>query len=73
MAYLIGLYMYVSLPVQGVGSRLMAKMGYIHGQGLGRDGEGRAEPVPIMLLPQGLVIKVFVFFFNQFFCQATSK
>ena len=31
----------------------MAKMGYIHGQGLGRDGEGRAEPVPIMLLPQG--------------------
>ncbi|KAK3728695.1 hypothetical protein RRG08_041879 [Elysia crispata] len=38
---------------KGVGSRLMAKMGYIHGQGLGRDGEGRAEPVPIMLLPQG--------------------
>ncbi|GFS03776.1 zinc finger CCCH-type with G patch domain-containing protein [Elysia marginata] len=38
---------------KGVGSRLMAKMGYIHGQGLGRSGEGRAEPVPIMLLPQG--------------------
>ncbi|GFO15781.1 Zinc finger ccch-type with g patch domain-containing protein [Plakobranchus ocellatus] len=37
----------------GVGSRLMAKMGYIAGQGLGPSGEGRAEPVPIMLLPQG--------------------
>lgn len=38
---------------KGVGSKLMAKMGYVHGQGLGRSGEGRAEPVPIMLLPQG--------------------
>ncbi|XP_012945956.1 zinc finger CCCH-type with G patch domain-containing protein [Aplysia californica] len=38
---------------KGIGSKLMAKMGYITGQGLGRHGDGRAEPVPILLLPQG--------------------
>ncbi|CAG5135884.1 unnamed protein product, partial [Candidula unifasciata] len=38
---------------KGIGSKLMAKMGYITGQGLGPQGDGRAEPVPIMLLPQG--------------------
>ncbi|KAH9488480.1 hypothetical protein Btru_062315 [Bulinus truncatus] len=38
---------------KGIGSKLMAKMGYITGQGLGPEGTGRAEPVPIMLLPQG--------------------
>lgn len=38
---------------KGIGSRLLTKMGYIPGQGLGRDGEGRVEPVPIQLLPQG--------------------
>ena len=32
----------------------MSKMGYIAGQGLGRDGAGRTEPVPIQLLPQGM-------------------
>jgi len=39
--------------MQGVGSRIMAKMGYVVGQGLGKNSEGRAEPVPIQLLPQG--------------------
>jgi len=39
--------------VQGVGSRIMARMGYVVGQGLGRNSEGRAEPVTIQLLPQG--------------------
>ncbi|CAL1527389.1 unnamed protein product [Lymnaea stagnalis] len=38
---------------KGIGSKLMAKMGYITGQGLGPQGTGRAEPVPIQLLPQG--------------------
>jgi len=32
----------------------MASMGYVVGQGLGRNNEGRAEPVPIELLPQGI-------------------
>ncbi|KAK3610986.1 hypothetical protein CHS0354_015102 [Potamilus streckersoni] len=38
---------------RGIGSKLMLKMGYIHGQGLGKNGEGRAEPVPIQVLPAG--------------------
>ncbi|BFZ20383.1 hypothetical protein BsWGS_23422 [Bradybaena similaris] len=41
------------IHTKGIGSKLMAKMGYITGQGLGPQGDGRAEPVPIMLLPQG--------------------
>ena len=31
----------------------MQKMGYIMGDGLGRNKKGRAEPVPIQLLPVG--------------------
>ena len=38
---------------QGIGSRLLTKMGYVPGQGLGKAGEGRVQPVPIQLLPQG--------------------
>lgn len=38
---------------KGFGSRIMAKMGYIVGQGLGKNGEGKAEPVPIEVLPSG--------------------
>ena len=38
---------------RGIGSKLMAKMGYIVGQGLGKRSQGRAEPVPIHLIPQG--------------------
>ncbi|XP_052268734.1 zinc finger CCCH-type with G patch domain-containing protein-like [Dreissena polymorpha] len=37
---------------QGIGSRLLQKMGYVPGKGLGCRGEGRVEPVPIQLLPQ---------------------
>ncbi|XP_013410712.1 zinc finger CCCH-type with G patch domain-containing protein [Lingula anatina] len=38
---------------KGIGSKLMLKMGYVMGEGLGKNGEGRAEPVPIKLLPPG--------------------
>ncbi|ESP04471.1 hypothetical protein LOTGIDRAFT_170716 [Lottia gigantea] len=38
---------------RGIGSKLMCKMGYIVGQGLGKDGQGKAEPVPIQLIPKG--------------------
>ena len=31
----------------------MSKMGYEPGKGLGKDGAGRVQPVPIQLLPQG--------------------
>lgn len=38
---------------KGIGSRLMAKMGYVLGSGLGREGEGRLEPVQAMVFPPG--------------------
>ncbi|KAK6195206.1 hypothetical protein SNE40_000680 [Patella caerulea] len=38
---------------KGIGSKLMIKMGYIIGQGLGKNGDGKAEPVPIQLIPKG--------------------
>ncbi len=38
---------------RGVGSRLMAKMGYVTGAGLGRSSEGRVLPVPARVYPQG--------------------
>ncbi|GFR00897.1 zinc finger CCCH-type with G patch domain-containing protein, partial [Trichonephila clavata] len=33
--------------------KLMAKMGYVWGQGLGKDSDGRIEPVEAIVLPKG--------------------
>ena len=41
---------------KGIGSKLMASMGYIHGTGLGKQCEGRREPVPILIYPPGCSI-----------------
>ncbi|XP_075882690.1 zinc finger CCCH-type with G patch domain-containing protein [Nelusetta ayraudi] len=38
---------------RGIGSRLMLKMGYEYGKGLGRQQEGRVEPVMAVVLPKG--------------------
>ncbi|XP_066999121.2 zinc finger CCCH-type with G patch domain-containing protein [Anabrus simplex] len=38
---------------KGIGSRLMAQMGYVTGTGLGKFGEGRIEPVEAVVLPAG--------------------
>ena len=37
----------------------MTKMGYEPGKGLGKDGEGCVEQVPIQLLPQGTILTSF--------------
>uniref|UniRef100_UPI00398F497E zinc finger CCCH-type with G patch domain-containing protein n=1 Tax=Pristiophorus japonicus TaxID=55135 RepID=UPI00398F497E len=38
---------------RGMGSKLMIKMGYEFGKGLGRNAEGRVEPVQAVVLPPG--------------------
>lgn len=38
---------------RGIGSKLLAKMGYVLGKGLGRNLEGRVEPVQAVVLPRG--------------------
>ncbi|KAI1897032.1 hypothetical protein AGOR_G00078940 [Albula goreensis] len=38
---------------RGIGSKLMVKMGYEFGKGLGRNAEGRVEPVLAVVLPKG--------------------
>lgn len=35
----------------GFGSRMLYKMGYMAGHGLGKDGRGRTSPVPVVVLP----------------------
>ncbi|XP_065191169.1 zinc finger CCCH-type with G patch domain-containing protein-like [Sycon ciliatum] len=37
----------------GFGSKMLSKMGYVAGHGLGKDLEGRVEPVKIEVLPPG--------------------
>ncbi|XP_045385339.1 zinc finger CCCH-type with G patch domain-containing protein [Lemur catta] len=38
---------------RGIGSRLLTKMGYEFGKGLGRHAEGRVEPIHAVVLPRG--------------------
>jgi len=38
-----------SISANNLGFKMMEKMGYKQGEGLGKKGEGRAEPVPIRL------------------------
>ncbi|KAM5135961.1 zinc finger CCCH-type with G patch domain-containing protein [Mantella aurantiaca] len=38
---------------RGIGSKLLARMGYEFGKGLGRNSEGRIEPVQAVVLPKG--------------------
>lgn len=38
---------------RGIGSKLLARMGYEFGKGLGKNSEGRIEPVQAVVLPKG--------------------
>ena len=38
---------------RGIGSKIMAQMGYITGTGLGKKADGRVEPVEATVLPAG--------------------
>ncbi|XP_010542083.1 PREDICTED: uncharacterized protein LOC104815398 [Tarenaya hassleriana] len=39
---------------KGFGSKMMAKMGYIEGAGLGKDGKGLAQPIEVVQRPKSL-------------------
>ncbi|KRZ58730.1 Protein dif-1 [Trichinella nativa] len=38
---------------RGIGTKLMEKMGYIRGQGLGKDNLGQTEPIAVHVFPKG--------------------
>ncbi|XP_004287228.1 PREDICTED: uncharacterized protein LOC101294206 [Fragaria vesca subsp. vesca] len=43
---------------KGFGSKMLAKMGFIEGGGLGKDGQGRAEPIEAVQRPKSLGLGV---------------
>ena len=43
---------------KGFGSKMMAKMGYVEGEGLGKDGKGIAQPIEVIKRPKSLGLGV---------------
>lgn len=46
---------------RGIGSKIMMKMGYVIGTGLGKQNDGRIEPVKATVLPAGKSLGLFSF------------
>ena len=46
------------IHTKGIGSKLLTKMGYIWGQGLGRNGEGITQPIDVFVFPNGKSLDV---------------
>lgn len=46
---------------RGMGSKIMAQMGYVIGTGLGKRSDGRMEPVEATVLPPGKSLGLFKF------------
>ncbi|XP_057441812.1 uncharacterized protein LOC130733602 isoform X2 [Lotus japonicus] len=42
----------------GFGSKMMAKMGYVEGEGLGKNGQGMAQPIEVIQRPKSLGLGV---------------
>ncbi|XP_011084036.1 uncharacterized protein LOC105166393 [Sesamum indicum] len=47
-------YKAFEIHTTGFGSKMMAKMGYIEGTGLGKDGQGMAQPIEVSQRPKSL-------------------
>ncbi|KAL0340398.1 UNVERIFIED_CONTAM: Tuftelin-interacting protein 11 [Sesamum radiatum] len=47
-------YRAFEMHTTGFGSKMMAKMGYIEGTGLGKDGQGMAQPIKVSQRPKSL-------------------
>ncbi|KAJ6743042.1 G-PATCH DOMAIN CONTAINING PROTEIN [Salix viminalis] len=43
---------------KGFGSKMMGKMGFIQGGGLGKDGQGMAQPIEVIQRPKSLGLGV---------------
>ncbi|KAF3453011.1 hypothetical protein FNV43_RR03444 [Rhamnella rubrinervis] len=43
---------------KGFGSKMMAKMGFVEGSGLGKEGQGMAQPIEVMKRPKSLGLGV---------------
>lgn len=53
---------------KGIGGKLMTKMGYVYGSGLGKEGEGRIEPVQAVVFPPGRSLGTYIQVIMQDIC-----
>ena len=61
---------------RGIGSKLMAQMGYVVGTGLGKHSDGRIEPVEATVLPAGKSLGIYILyycFYVQTLCIKNNK